>query len=414
MIRSSSHALKFANSGKRKQLDLFTLEYQRLLQAIIDDVWAHGIPEFDFCVSRNRLFVPSFLPNDYLKSFDSWLSARMKQCVGKQACAMLSAAVKKRNKQLFMLGKLQRNGGKYDRLQSKIDRQPLVKPNASKAKPEIDTRFINFKTNSKEFGLFVEIRTIGNGMKLRIPIKLTSQSEKWIKRGERKSAIRLGTDKIWLIYEVADKPKKEGITVGCDQGYKTVVTLSDGQITGPCHHGHTLETIQAKLSRRKKGSEGFKRAQDHRENYINWSLNQLNWSLIGKVRFEKVFQLRTGKKSSRLLSHWIYTAIKDKVFSLSESEGFEFEEVENAFRSQRCSHCGWVRKANRKGKTFTCNLCGFTTDADVNAASNLELDLFEIPFLVRFEKLNIKGFYWTTDGIFSQDHEPIVRDTQKA
>jgi len=340
MIRSSAHTLKFANKGKKEAVALFLAEYRRLLQVIIDDIWEHSLPDFGVNITENNLDIPSFLPNDYLKTFDSWFTARMKQCVGKQACAMLKAATKKRKKQLWMLRKLQGEGQDSCKLQSKIDRQPLRKPNAPNAKAELDPRFIDFREGNVEFDLFIRIKTIGNDMVLRVPIRETKPSKKWAKCGTRKNSIRLTEDTLWFIYDVPDVPKHSGQVIGCDQGYKTVVTLSDGQVTKPCPHGHTLETIQSKLAHREKGSNGFRRAQQHRKNYIYWSLNQLNWSDIGTVRFEKVKQLRHKRRTSRQMSHWAYTIIRKKVISLSETKGFVFKEVSNAFRSQRCSQCG--------------------------------------------------------------------------
>jgi len=406
MIRSSAHSLKFTNKGKQKELVIFLTEYRRLLQVIIDDVWEKR-------VSKGKLKIQSYLPNDYLKTFPSWFTARMKQCVGKQACAMLKAATKKRSKQLWMLRKLQHEGKDCKKLQSKIDRQILVKPDARGAKAELDPRFIDFQ-QGEEFDLFVCIKTIGNKIILKLPIKETKPSKKWLEQGIRKQSICLSEDTLWFVYDTPNVPKHSGQIVGCDQGYKTVATLSDGQVTGPCPHGHTLETIQAKLTRCKKGSNGFKRAQEHRKNYIHWTLNQLNWATIEEVRFEKVKQLHYKKRSSRLLSHWTYTIIRKKVIALSEDEGFVFSEASNAFRSQRCCQCGWVRRANRKGKTFSCNLCGFQQDSDKNAASNLALDLCEVPWWVRQSKINREGFYWMSDGLFTIGHEPIVRDAQKA
>jgi transposase len=116
---------------------------------------------------------------------------------------------------------------------------------------------------------------------------------------------------------------------------------------------------------------------------------------------------------NRYLSHWAYALIKDKLIRLGETEGFCVSEVPNEFRSQRCSSCGWVRKANRKGKTFKCTSCNFSHDADLNAASNLALDLFKVPFWVRLKKLNKEGFFWKPDGLFSLCQEPIVPDAQK-
>ena len=42
--------------------------------------------------------------------------------------------------------------------------------------------------------------------------------------------------------------KKSGRTVGADQGILTCLTLSDGQITQKCNHGHDLSSIQRKMN----------------------------------------------------------------------------------------------------------------------------------------------------------------------
>lgn len=419
MIRSSSHTLKFSNEGKLAQIQVLLSEYRRMLQVVIDHIWVQGFREdrWYFDVYRNHFNLPSMLPNLLLKehfSTHTWLSARMLQAVGKQACSMLKAATKKHSKRLYILRKLQRKGENTRYLQRKIDLTPLVKPNASRAKAELDSRFLDFeKTDDGHFDFFLRLKCIGNKVQIRIPLKHTKVSRWWSEVGRKKQAVRLEDHRLHLIYD-APTVKPHGFsTVGADQGVLTALTLSDGQTTGECPHGHTLSTIQKKLSRRRHGSKGFKRAQAHRANYIGWSFNRLDFSNIKKVRLEKVKNLRRGRKSSRYLSHWTYTLIKQKLVLLSETEGFSLLEVPNEFRSQRCHPCGKVRKANRKGKTFKCDACGYTADSDRNAASNLELDLFEIPYWVRSKKINRKGFFWKPEGLFSLDGTPIVSRTQK-
>ena len=120
--------------------------------------------------------------------------------------------------------------------------------------------------------------------------------------------------------------------------------------------------------------------------------------------------IRRNRRSSRFLSHWTYPLIKQKLTSISETEGFRIVEVDSQYRSQRCSNCGWVRKANRRQKLFSCNRCNFVSDADLNASLNLRLDLFEIPKKVRLRKLNRDGFYWNSEGLFLVNQERIVPD----
>jgi len=48
------------------------------------------------------------------------------------------------------------------------------------------------------------------------------------------------------------------------------------------------------------------------------------------------------------------------------------EKASPAFTSQRCSACGHVAAESRKSQAlFTCVACGFTLNADVNAARNI-------------------------------------------
>lgn len=382
---------------------------------IVEAIWERGfqVAGFDFDVRSNKLNLPGMLPTSYLHTFSSWFSARMMQCVGKQACSMLKAAVKKRAKQLFMLKELQKEGKSTKYLQRKIDTRPLVKPSTHNCKAELDPRFVDFQ-QGVHFDLFVRVKQLGAGRSFCLPLKETKVSRKWASKGKRKASIRLSEHSLVLFYEVKKAAQAGSRTVGADQGYRSVLSFSDGQVTTPCPHGHDLVSIQEKLSRRRKGTKGFRRAQEHRKNYTHWSLNQLCFEQMKCVRLEKIYRLRDGMTVSRVMSHWSYKQIKNKLISLGETKGFRLEEVPNEFRSQRCSQCGWVRKANRKGKTFKCTNCGFFADADLNAASNLALELFELPYWVRLEKINRRGFFWTSDGFFDSDHEPIVRGTNKA
>ena len=403
MIRSSKHSLKFCNKEKKESISFLVDEYRKLLQDIVDDFWLNG---------QEEAVKLTFIPSEKLNTYSSMLSSRLQQACGKQALMMLKSALTKRNKQIFVLKKLQRENKNVHFLQSKIDRQCLVKPNCGEANVELDSRFIDFK--EKNLFTFIRISSIGQKKQIRIPIKETKVSLKWSSRGIRKSCIRLSKTNLFLIFDSPNSVSKGKEVLGADQGIASTLSLSNGISTSHCVHGHNLQTILKKLSRKKSGSKGFAAASDHRKNYINWSLNQLDLSSCKELRLEKLFQVGKGYRKSRFLSHWNYTMIKDKLIRLGETEGFDLVEVPNEFRSQRCSSCGWVRKANRKGKMFKCSSCSFTHDADLNAASNLSLDLFKIPFWVRLKKINRNGFFWKPDGLFSESQECIVPDIKRA
>ena len=154
------------------------------------------------------------------------------------------------------------------------------------------------------------------------------------------------------------------------------------------------------MSTLKKGSNSFKRAQSHRNNFINWSINQLNFKNIQEIRLEKVWNIGYKNKQNRIMSHWTNTLIRDKIEHKCQEEGIRLIHQSCTYRSQRCNECGLVRKSNRKGKIYSCGGCNLQIDADYNASLNNEFDLPEIPWYFRKLNLNRKGFYWLKTGLF--------------
>jgi putative transposase len=51
--------------------------------------------------------------------------------------------------------------------------------------------------------------------------------------------------------------------------------------------------------------------------------------------------------------------------------GRELVVVSAQFTSQACSRCGHTHPANRRGAVFRCRSCGYSADADANAAANI-------------------------------------------
>jgi transposase len=206
------------------------------------------------------------------------------------------------------------------------------------------------------------------------------------------------------------KQREDGIIVGADQGALTVTTLSNGIITTKTNkHGYSLESVIKILARKKKGSKAFHKTQNHRENIINWSVNGLNLDNVKELRLEKIVNINYRKRTSRVLSHWTNTLIRDKILSTCELNGVRVVQQDATYRSQRCSNCGLVRKANRKGKFYKCIGCGLEIDADLNAAKNHEQDLPTVPIALRMLRRNLgKGFLWKPNGFFEITGEALT------
>jgi len=119
---------------------------------------------------------------------------------------------------------------------------------------------------------------------------------------------------------------------------------------------------------------------------------------------DELKHLRRNRKSS----HWTYTDIKRKLESKCEQQGVLVVYVSPTYTSQRCSHCGWVQKSNRKGKNFNCVSCSFAADADINASKNIALRLSPLSDSQRLQQNNRTGFFYRAVG-----DERIVRHTKK-
>lgn len=404
MIRSTKHSIKFLNDGKKERYHSFLNEYRRVSSIIGDSIWNDGYESFN--VNNDILEFPKYV--DYNKfKVQTWLSARCLSSIVTQISSIIRGAVDKRKRYLFISNKLKNNNESSEHLDNKLDVMILVKPEFSKINPELSSKNVDIR-NGKYFDYFIGLKSIGDD-KICIPIKKTRLDIKWEKRGKILGGFLFSEDKIEFRYDVVPEENIGSVTIGIDQGMNDILTISDGRTTPKNDiHGNTLPSILDKMSKKKKGSKAFERAQEQRKNFINWSINQLNFRNVQEVRFEKIYNIGYKKRKSRKLSHWTNTLIRDKVKRVCEEMKVSFIEQSSSYRSQRCSHCGLVRKANRKGKSYKCNNCNLEMDSDLNAAKNHLCDLPDVHWKFRGSKHNLgKGFFWNPNGLFDWNGQEL-------
>lgn len=74
----------------------------------------------------------------------------------------------------------------------------------------------------------------------------------------------------------------------------------------------------------------------------------------------------------RFLKNWTYYDLQEKIKMKAIEVGIDVVKVNPKYTSQRCSECGCICNRNRPDqKTFRCVSCGYTTNADFNAARNI-------------------------------------------
>ncbi len=400
MIKSSKLTIKFANSGKKENLNIFIQEYRNVVSLFVDILW-------------EMKKVPVLLPKELTDKIESWLSARAIQCAGKQASGIVRGTRKKQDQRRWQIKKLLDEGkNKQARKLEAIDKKKLVsKPNIDVICSELDSRFVTIDFNDHtSFDGFIILSSLGNKLVIKIPLKKHKHFNSLLSRGTLKGGVRISSQSITFMFEIETKEKRSsGTIIGIDVGHCNVISCSNGVQSQKNKDGHDLTTINKIMSRKVKGSKAFKQTQVHRSNYINWTINQLNLSNVKEVKLEDIKNLRKGKKSSRLLSHWTYTEIFDKLESYCLDAGVQIKKVSPTYTSQRCSVCGWTRKTNRKGKQFKCTSCGHSQDADLNASLNISFDLAPIKKQERLQQKNRTGFYWLVAG-----QEFIVPDVPKS
>jgi len=418
MIRTSKHSIKFANLGKIKNLQEFIYESRRVMSLYLDYFWENSVEwkstdkqksyRMDI---KNELFDhPTFWSNPEVEklipNFETKLSGRVRKCLLGSVLGKIGASLEKQRKRKFVIDRLKTEGKSSSKLLSKKYRQNMpVKPNLSNADIELDSLCVKIITDHecKDFNALVQLCSLSMFPKITIPIKYHRQSNKFKDQGWKiKTSILLKEDSVDLRWERESIPlKEEGIVVGADQGFKDLLTLSNGAITIKSDkHGHSLESICKKLARKKKDSKAFKRSQEHRKNFVGWNINQINFTGIKQVNLEKIFNINFRRNTSRVLKHWTNTLIRDKVKDICQKQGVLVCEQSSTYRSQRCSVCGLVKKSNRKGKEYKCKNCGNIIDADLNASLNHEIELPDISYDFRKLNLNRFGFFWKPDGVF--------------
>ena len=422
LVRSTNHSLKFSNTAKLQWNDFFFSEYGNAVIAYVDYLWdAHieyittskdDVVNHIWDRKEGYLDIPSMISTVGIP-MDSKLSGRALKCASTQACGIVSAVVEKRVKDLRVYRYAIEHKTRVNAKLLKRLEKDMAKPACKNINAELNSVCLEInKSNETSFDIWMNFHSLfkketflegyapPKTVKYSIPIKHTKSSRKWDSMGTIMNSCLLTPNYVALRFEIP-KPmqRTEGTSVGIDQGKTTCLTLSDGQCSTKDIHGHDLKTIIDKLSRKKTDSKNFKQTCDHRNNYINFSVKQLNFDGVHTVNYEKIFNIKLGKNVSREMKHFTNPIIRDSLRQHCEVIGVRFREVENQCNSIRCSECGWTQTSNRDKKNkkiFCCKHCQFTDDADFNASRTINirdsLPVLTFEFLVL--KYQTKGFFW--------------------
>ena len=343
MIRRCQLNISYSNTGKLSILDEIFEESKSVIQQFIDTLWSRStksIKYVDFKV-------------------DTWFSARLQQCLGKQALGIVKGAKARLSK-----------GRK------------TFKPVITNDVIELDSRFIDFLKTENSFDLWFKLNSVGDRVKLLLPSKKHKHFNNFVTEGWLlKKSVRLRKTKGNYYLDVFfEKEKKElrktGDSIGLDIGYKKLVVTSDGQFIGV-----DFPTKSTKISRKKQKSKGFYRALTERDNFVNECVNKLDLSNVSTLVVEDLKHVKRGKGKGKKrkirksfmnkLQRWTYSVLLNRLGLRCEREGVLLVRINPAYTSQTCSKCKNKDKKSRRGEVFKCTTCGYSADADYNASLNI-------------------------------------------
>jgi transposase len=416
-IKTSKHLIQDLNSKKKEKLSIFLNEYEKAVKFYVDYLFHNEIDLPDgnvFSIKKDLLNLPKFFPTKSVQ-YETNLSARVLKSASAQALAIVKASLDKRKRLLYVKSALIKASKRTRQITKRINNTPIIKPNVNNICAELDSLTCKVeKSKISHFDKIITLFCLGRSYgKIIIPIKNNKHSNKLESKGKLLSGVLLSNNLINLRWEYSVTESAGNRSLGADTGINAVVTLSDGQSTIADKHGHSLNSILRKISIKKKGSKSFNKSLIQRDNFIRWSVNQLNLSNIKEIKLEKVSNFRYKKNVGKFLNYSGEALIRSKLIDFAEDHGVRVVLQNSAYRSKRCSQCGYVCSANRKNKLFSCKHCSFQADADYNASCNHEQSLPSANWL-RYHPDKSRKFFWKENGFFNLDgSELTVPDTIK-
>jgi transposase len=228
---------------------------------------------------------------------------------------------------------------------------------------------------SSEFDLWLKLRSIGNKIKIDIPLKKHRQFNKWNKQGKQLKYYIITDKYIQFSFEIETGAKKDVKSViGIDTGIKHLATLSTGE-----HIGSDIETIINIIKRKKQGSKSQKKTRQYLKQRIGEVAKQV-CSSFDLIVVERLSNITKGTKVKRRLTKTIRRSLGAsninywlrRLQMTCEEMNVSFRTVLPFYTSQRCHVCGHTERKNRSTQElFLCQKCGHTDNADVNAAKNI-------------------------------------------
>lgn len=251
------------------------------------------------------------------------------------------------------------------------------------------------------FDYWLKISTLDFRKLLSIPVKLAGYHRRVLQGKTINTSVQLNKhdDGWWLTLsydEIVTVQTEPGAPViGIDVGVANFVTTSDGRHYGT-FHGKLRERQKRDREKRrrkaklracleKKGvkklpstsSKSGQRLIRHVQQEINRAVNECFTEHPAMQFAYEQLSVATMKHKARAMNAYLRASnlahIAKQIEWNATKRGARATKVKSAYSSQQCSKCHYVNKKNRPDQqTFCCRVCGHSTHADLNAATNIQ------------------------------------------
>ena len=238
---------------------------------------------------------------------------------------------------------------------------------------------ISFKVSGSKF---YASKKLGGNIRISAPAQ---------PQGKQKSACIIRKPSGWYLQIVTDyeRPKMEpnDKAIGLDFGIKNLVADSEGNfVENPQFLKKSLKKLriaQRRIERRKKGSNGRKKASRMaarvHEKIAVQRLDYLQKVSRNYVNQYGVIVIEDLRPSNMVKNHNLARSIMDSSWGMlrdllevkAASAGRQVIAVSPHYTSQKCSKCGEIVQKSLSVRTHVCPWCSYVADRDVNAARNI-------------------------------------------
>jgi len=403
ITRSTKCSVKFATQKKRSELEAILVEYGKVVNIFINYFW-------DKKVDKTQLLKPIVdIPKD------SWLSARLRKVAAREALDMVGSvknvfewnkeqiqntinALEKKIRETKPTDKKNRRkiNNWHKKLKANKSKISMIQPHKPKHKGNkmsVSCTIAELQTPKEQgnFDAWLHLASIGNKMVLDIPIKFHKHYRRLLLNGQRVNSYVITKDYVQFAFERETGPKKNGKSVvGLDTGINALASTSD-----KLQFGKDIKTLIEKSKRCQKGSKGKQRAI----NAIRQRINEVAKQVIQNkdlVVVEKLSNLNSNSKLKGRLSKnirssigsWNYAYWLMRLEMNCEENRVSFRTVPSYYTSQQCPICNHTESGNRNGEVFKCQACGYTGNADINAALNILNRFLSGPYGAAYKPIN--------------------------